>query len=236
MYRAVIVSLVLIWLAFMTATFGIFGVKYPAEVSEIHFLDASAETAVTDSLTAIQFPYKLENTDILIKGLYPYDGPYWEDGSGAEVTGVAALLVENVGSFGIDKARITVCQGKRLLRFNLKTVPPGATVAVLEENMAGFGQEGILYCFGSGALQLQGWDMSDFNFENIGLDELCIKNISDKRLTNIRLFYNDYLQGMYIGGAPYKYIIDELQPGEEVTISPDRYACGISRILCIQTE
>lgn len=187
-------------------------------------------------LSKVSLPYMIPGTSLLLRGIYPYDGAFWEDGSGREVIGVTALLLENIGEYGIDRARVIVSQGKDLLKFNVSKIPPGAEIVVLEQGRAPFTTDVVHFCYGTQYLQLEGWDLSAVAFNDTGMGTLSLTNTTDAPLRNLCLFYKDYLQGMYIGGVANSYTVEEILPGEAISISPQRYAAGGSKILCILTE
>lgn len=204
--------------------------------SDYSLPDESAIVFAPAEQKEITFPVPLQGTDLIVRGIYPYDGAFWEDGSGCLVTGVAAILVENAGSYGIEKANIVVGQGDRLLKFDCTTIPPGAQVVILERNKSGFSRDRVKYCFGSQRLQLEGWDLSVVSWESPDIATLCLTNVTDSPIYGVELLYKDHLQGMYVGGATNSYYIEELLPGETIQITPKRFAGGVSKILCILTD
>lgn len=234
MGRRMIVLFCFIWgIGFLTLLYILVNADLNAD---LNLPDESVIAFAPAEQKEITFPTPLQGTDLIVKGIYPYDGLYWEDGSGCVVTGVAAILVENAGSYGIEKANIVVGQGDRLLRFDGTTIPPGAQVVILERNKSGFSRDMVKYCFGSQRLQLEGWDLSVVNWESPDIGTLCLTNSTDSPICGLHLMYKDYLQGMYIGGATNSYYIEKLLPGETIHIAPKRFAGGVSKILCILTD
>ena len=203
---------------------------------EISFVESLEETLAVPAKEHISFPFLLESTDLVVKGICAYDGPFWEDGSGQEVTGVTALLLENTGSYGMDRVWVVMQQGNRLLRFTANTIPPGATVAVLESDKAVFQKQDIDICYGWHRLQLDGWKHEEILLREIDMGTISLQNTTDETIRNIRLLYKDSLQGMYIGGVTNMHTVKELLPGEIIAVDPERYARGNSKIICVLTD
>jgi hypothetical protein len=87
-------------------------------------------------LSAVSLPHRLPGTDLLIRDIYSHES-------------TTAILVKNIGPYGIESARIVVCQGSRLLKFTAVKILPGADVIVLEEQGTEYYHEPIGYCYGS---------------------------------------------------------------------------------------
>ena len=191
---------------------------------------------VAQELNNISFPSIIPGTSLLLRGLYPYDGAFWEDGSGLQVTGVTALLVENVGEYGIDYARVIVGRGNNLLQFSIEMIPPGAQTVALEQGRTPYSDDIVVYCYGTQYLQLDGWDMPGITCEGADSGTLVLTNITKEPIEDLCIYFKDYLQGIYIGGAVNLCPVDEILPGETVLLSPDRYSTEGSKVLCVLSE
>ena len=80
------------------------------------------------------FPYVIEGTELTVQNISSYDGIFLEDGSDGEVTGVAAMVVENTGDTNVEYAAITISCNGETLEFDASDLPAGATVVVQEKN------------------------------------------------------------------------------------------------------
>jgi len=232
MYRRLIVLTGGLWFLGI----GLFVIVCLQQSNEVTQTPAYIVTGIVSEHTAVNFPCRIPGTDLTALGLFPYDGPFWEDGSGREVVGVTALLLENTGNYGIESANIVFCQGERLLKFAVDTIPPGARVVVPEQGRAVFSEEGLDYCYGTQWLQLDGWDLSSLEMSSPTIGTLEVKNITNKKIEEMQLLYKDYLQGMYVGGTTNYCTISEIEPGETVVITPDRFAAVSSKVLCVLTK
>lgn len=210
-------------------------VAYQMNVDD-EVLQETQVTFVAQELSNVSFPSLIPGTSLLIRGLYPYDGAFWEDGSGVQVTGVTALLVENVGEYGVDHARVIVGRGNRLLQFDIEMIPPGAQTVALEQGRALYSDDFVRYCYGTQYLELEGWDLPGVTCEGVGSGTLVVTNTTNEPHRQVSIFYKDHMQGMYIGGAVNSYSVDEILPDETIVLSPERYSTEGSKVLCILSE
>ena len=69
--------------------------------------------------------------------------------------------------------------------------------------------------------------------EEVDTTTICVQNITDKPLQDIRIYHKSYLlpDELYIGGITYCAGIKYLAPGECVKISPFRYVKDYSKIV-----
>lgn len=187
----------------------------------------------------LQLPYRIPGTTLVAEQLAAYEGPSLENGGSLELVNVAALLLRNTGTDGIESAQITLRWLDGSYYFAADTIPPGARVLVLEQNNRDYGQHIWSECSGtqnSGAGDWTGGHM--LKIEQTGMGELTVTNISDRELYNIRLHYKSYLEppGIYVGGITYKVGIKHLTIDQTVKLSPHKYASGYSGIVKTSAE
>jgi len=165
--------------------------------------------------------------------LVMYEGPFLESGGDVPVSDITALILYNSGDREIAQAEV-VLTGEVELTFFASNIMPGARVLVLEKNAAAWQEWNISGCSGwvneetevtipEGALQIREVDMGT----------LSVTNISREKLTDIWLFYKNYLSegDLYIGGITYLVQIGALESEESVTVKPAHYAAGYSRVI-----
>ena len=183
---------------------------------------------------ALEFPYSVEDTQMTILELAAYEGPFWEDGSGEELGGVAALVVKNTGGTMIHQGKITLCTDLGTLEFMLSWLPPNGTVLIPE-------------CSRAPVDPYQPWSCSGWNTtiypemtgavtaSEQGLGELVFLNHTMQPINSTEAFYKFYDEEscMYIGGNTFSVKLEQLQPGEERVIAPPCYACGYAKVVCI---
>ena len=190
-----------------------------------------------DALVA--FPCRLQYTSLVVCKLISYDGPYLEDGSGENVMGMAALVLENTGTIGIEYARIVLMQNGQQLVFDATYIPPKSTVLVLEENKTAYSDAPVTQCrchtVIPGVFDLA---QRTVQIREEGMCTLQVTNLTDEEMECVRVFYKHYNPeaDMYVGGITYSAVIQNLKPGETRSITPYRYACGYALVVAAVQE
>lgn len=179
----------------------------------------------------LTLPYKIPGTDLVAEKLVAYDGPYLEDDSNAEVVNVMALMLQNTGTAGVSRAQIILQAGKVEFVFEANTIPPGATVCVLEKNKAVFGQKNFTGCSGWTLTEQEGWENWPVSVEELDMGTLAIKNQTNETLESVMLYHKTWLAEIYVGGVTYVYEVPQLEPGQTLRISPEHYARGYSKVV-----
>ena len=187
----------------------------------------------------ISLPVSISGTALMAMELSAYEGPFLEDGSDREVVDIAALVVYNAGSREIKAAQITLQYPDGLYHFYGENLPAGGTVVLLEQNARVFRRDTILGC--------TGWQMTDssnsITGEQITLTEnendgLSIKNLTDRPLHNIHIYYKSWLSppDYYMGGISYCLVIPSLWPGQEMALYPGHYAAGYTKVVSVTAD
>lgn len=184
----------------------------------------------------LHFPFAVEGTTLIVERLAVYDGPFVEDGTDDEVTGIAALVLRNAGISTVIKANIVVEQGTRQLVFRADTIPPGAAVLVLDINRSAYDAADCTNCFGTA--RMQEFPMVRVNVQPHGMGCLLVTNSSPLPLYELCLIHKQWQAppGIFVGGISYQTTIDVLLPGQTVTVWPDHYVSDYSRVVLVTTE
>lgn len=146
-----------------------------------------------------------------------FSGTFPEDGSGREVTNVAAMLVYNSSTEFLDYATVECTIGSGTGTFQITGLPPGATVWVLEkdaqtisEGEAFTARECEQYAYRSDAVMST--DLLSLKADG---STLTVTNVSDKTLENVCVYYKTvHSDGHYFGGISYMLSFGNLVPGE----------------------
>ena len=183
----------------------------------------------------VSFPYDVAGTDLRALQLASYEGPFWEDHGDEEVTAVAALLVENTGGFIAQGAVVLEWEENHLV-FELRDLPPGARVLVLEKDKQRFSGGIPTGCYGW-ETESYPEDMGHVSAEDAGGMYIAVTNHTDGIVPVAEICYRscDPGSGMFTGGTSYRVEVRDLQPGERRIISPYHYASGSSEILYVAT-
>ena len=79
------------------------------------------------------FPIEVSETALWVLQLTDYRGPFLEDPNSQETVHSAAILVENRGGLYISAGAVILQRQEDQLVFEIRDLPPGAKVLVLEK-------------------------------------------------------------------------------------------------------
>lgn len=184
----------------------------------------------------IEFPTVIPGTSLTAERTAVYDGPFLEDGSNDEVSGIVALVLRNGGTQPISKAEVVLQQGDRRLVFRADTVPPGESVLVLEHNRSPYRQLPCSACYGYATYDnLSARIPKGVSVSESGINGVTLWNTTDSVLEDLWVYHKGWLEmpGILVGGITHKTHIDIIEPGEGVQIFPEYYAYGYSKIVQI---
>ena len=188
---------------------------------------------VSDGAESIRLPCRVAGTDLIAQQLVMYEGPYLENGSDTPVTDIIGLILYNDGQQEIAQAEVTLTVGEKLTFF-ASNIMPGMRVLVLESEAKAWREDPITACSGVVNVERQSTlSEQSLKMDILDMGTLSVTNTTQEKLTDIWLFYKNYVpEGeLYVGGITYIDTIESLEPGQTVQIKPDRYAAGYSRII-----
>lgn len=185
------------------------------------------------------FPFALEYTSLVAEKLIAYEGAYLEDGSEENVTDIAALVLTNTGTTGIEYAQIILTQNGQELSFDGTYIPPKSTVLLLEENKQPYSAAPVTACRCRTVIPGV-FDRSErkVQIKETGMCTLEVTNLTDQTLDGVRIFYKHHEgeNDLYVGGITYSVMIPDLASGQTQSITPYRYAAGYSMVVAVVTE
>lgn len=208
-------------------------------IASLESIPEGTDSEVQSALETFVAPVSVSGTNLVIDQIAAYDGPYIEDGTDREVVNVLALVLRNTANVGISHAELTFMRGKEEYRFTADTIPPGASVVVLEKQRKPYIDTSYTSCFGWTVEDDGIWlDKSILEITEVGMGTLSVHNISEKIQENVKIFYKTYLKDTQtlIGGITYTAMIPMITPGAMVEINPFHYASGYTQIVKVQSE
>lgn len=204
-------------------------------------LEKSAEVPVffgmpSEPGATVTFPCTLAD-GLVAEKLAVYDGPFWEDGSGEGVSGVAALMFSNTGPRMIEFGAITVEQGGRALHFFIYDLPPGSRCLVAEWQRQSFSEEETQACRAN-VLRWGYQELSRDEVNYVGTDgKLTVVNRTPKT-RNIVVRYKRYdPEGDYfLGGMAFSAHFFGAEPQNPKSLAPQHYHAGKARVVSVTVE
>lgn len=193
---------------------------------------------ITGNTDSSIFPFAIPDTQLEVLNVGAYDGLFLEDGSDDEISGVAALVLRNCGKAAVEYVSISMTCGNTSLEFEGSDIPSGAMIVLQDKNRTAFSGGAISNCSATVA-ELDKLEMSENSVqitENSN-NSLTIKNVTNKSLPCVRVFYKFYSddEGSFVGGITYVAKITDLHPDETQTILPSHYVAGYSIITMVRT-
>ena len=201
---------------------------------------AFPETEITEpeqeTRPCLEFPHTLPGSGLVMEAQRPYNGPYWEDGSGQVVEGVAGVELYNPSDRMVDFLSVVLdCEGKKLYFF-VYQLPPNSRCLVLEKARQPLGDSSVLDCRELG-FRWNYQELSRIQLDYLGLGtQLTVINRDARRQDHVTVWYKRYVKegDYYLGGIAYSAHMFFLQPQERRTITPEFYEAGNVKIVAIQ--
>lgn len=178
----------------------------------------------------IQLPMEISCTSLVVQSLATYDGPFYEDGSGMEVVDVASLLLYNSSDDWIPYASVIVDTQSCRYCFRAQRIPPHCTVLIPETSAQQYTDGTITNVFGWHTVETAPGEEALVVQEQTDTT-LCIRNVSERELENITVYFRKVIDGIGVGGKPHEFTVPSLSPGEAVTVKPKYYVKGYSCIV-----
>lgn len=177
-------------------------------------------------------PISISCTPLVIKNLSSYDGNFIEDGSGREVQNVAAIMLYNSRDSVVPYAFITLYTEHCRYTFNAYMIPPKSSVLVPEENAQKLTETDIVRSFGWTTAK-QEIRQHSLSIQEDGMCCLRVTNQSGSKIHNLTIYHRTYISegDFYMGGKAFETQISYIAPGNTVTIYPDNYASGYSKVV-----
>ena len=194
---------------------------------------------VTTTTPALQLPYQIPGTGLVVEEVRSYDGLYVEDGTNSEITGVAMILLRNFGKKDIEYATITISYGQFIREFVVTALPASMSAVVQEKNRNPMASGMLLECTASVIESKRVAQLSEHDLAITENDDnsITIENISGKDLPSVRLFYKYFMEDtqLLVGGITFTVNVTDLKAGQSVTVKPSHYLKGNSQIVMAQT-
>ena len=196
------------------------------------------EQTVTKEESAM-FPFALEYTSLVAEKLIAYEGAYLENGLEENVQDIAALVLRNTGTTGIEYVQVVLVINGQEMSFDATYIPPKSTVLLLEENQQPYSNGAVMSCRCRTVIPGV-FDRSERTVEvkETGMCTLEVTNLTDQKMDAVRIFdkHHEGESDLYVGGITYSTVIPDLEAGETRSITPYRYAAGYSMVVAVVTQ
>ena len=192
----------------------------------------------TGKPAGLALPYKIPQYGLVIEKLAPYNGVFVENGSNAEGSNIAMIMVHNDSDIPLEYTRVSVMYGKEELLFDISALPAGEKMVVQEKSAKSI-PEGTATSATALVVQRAEMELSEgiVGIEDNGDNTLTIHNLTDKQIPTVRVFYKYYLEeeGIFVGGIAFTVRITRLAAGGSVKVHPAHYTSQSSRVVMVLT-
>lgn len=184
-------------------------------------------------------PYSIPYKNMEIVSIGQYSGKFVEDGSDENKENVLAIIVKNTSEEVIDYGEINMkIIGKaKNIKFKVTNLKPGACALVMESsgNIEFNPNDKYIYISSKNAMVSNLSTMEsqvDITTEN---EEITVKNLSDKNLNTVYVYYKTMSTGnCYIGGITYRTKFENIASGKSVTSKTLHFSSENSEILKVE--
>lgn len=185
---------------------------------------------------ALDFPFRITDTELTALNFAYYDGPFMEDGSADEVSSVVALVLRNDGENMVESAHISMECDSGTISFRFTDLPSKATILIPELERSRQKPAQVYSCSAQTAQLAEPFSLAHaLRIEEADSTTLKICNTSREMIGELGVYYKtyDFHSDMYIGGKTYRATIANLSPGQTVAISPYRYVKFYARVVAL---
>lgn len=173
---------------------------------------------------------------IAIRRLNAYTGPFFEDGSDADVSNVLALQFRNDGAQAVQYAEYVFDINGEEVAFKLSNLPAGQRCVVLAANRHAFNAGEVLKLKSRMVAQVETLPTADDQLllVNNSDNTITVMNLTDHNIPLARVFYKTYYaeQDSFIGGITYTVEIRNIPAGgSSGAIAPSHFSAEMSRFV-----
>lgn len=184
----------------------------------------SVTETIPANQTGMKFPYTCPDSGLKILSMNKYSGYFIEDGMNYETYDSLAIFIENTTNKYIYYGRIYMkINDKSTAMFDFSYLEPGAKVVVQENtNLLFHATDKIEYSSSTINYKadpekpwLSAKDIIKIETETAATTNIVVTNISGKAIKEIKVYYRNYIDGVYQGGITYRSTFNSLKPNEE---------------------
>lgn len=185
----------------------------------------------------LQFPCEVPGHDLKIERLAPYTGMFVEDGTNAQVTDVAMILLYNSGEQPVEYTEITVKFAEETLVFQITALPAAERMVVQEKNGKSIPNEKPLEASALVVHRAQMAIAPELSVQDNGDNSLTIKNLTDQTIPTVRVFYKYYMEkeDLFVGGIAFTMRVTNLPGNGSLVVNPAHFVSANSRVVMALT-
>lgn len=198
------------------------------------------ENNESTTVGGISLPYSIPYKNMEIVSIGEYSGKFMEDGSDSNKDNVLAIVIKNTSKEVIDYGEITLrISGKKgLVKFKVTNLKPQASALVMESsgNVEFNKDDKYIYVNSKNNMVDDLSTMeSQISITTKG-KKITVKNLSDKNLNTVYVYYKTISQGnSYLGGITYRAKFENVGSGKSVSANTIHFSHTNSEILKVES-
>ena len=186
----------------------------------------------------LKLPYNVENTSLVIENIGQYTGPFVEDGSDTPTANVLSILVKNNSEQVIQYAEIKVkINNKKTVIFKVSNLKAKTSALVMESTgKVEYKEDDKYKVVDSLDATIDKMSMMDKQVAIVSSQDnkIKIKNISDKDLGTVYVYYKNIQNGgAYLGGITYRAKFENMKAGATVEAETSHFYKNGSEIVMV---
>ena len=211
--------------------------------------EKSDETSEANETAKAADPVTVEAEDIDTEGLFEiidgvkvvelfsYSGAYVEDGSNEKVKDIAAVKIINTSADAYQLLDFELETAAGAYSFRVTTLFPGARLTALDLNRKKF--EGSRITGGKAVLNVKFDSLPSVRTDILEISYtdgfINARNISDKDLNDVYVYYKTMDDFGYFGGITYRAFMDGIDVGKIVQTATKNITADSSRVVFVTT-
>lgn len=208
----------------------------PTEPS-VTVAESQPETLPEETKPREEYLFSVDS-NIKIKEISSYTGPYMEDGSDDAVENVMQILVKNIGQEPLQYAKIVLISDGEEAVFEMTTLYPGESMAVLEADRKTCSEDTVYTSVRAENIAYFQYVPSNYE-DKLWIQPLDggfnIKNVSDEDIVGkIVIYFKNYTADRYAGGITYSGTIKNgLKAGEIRQVMSSHFSASDTRVVFV---
>lgn len=188
-------------------------------------------------LSSRTLPQAISDGAITIVSIGEYTGAFVEDGTDLQVSGVAAVVLQNTGDKPIQHGTITLSAGEeKLYTFSISTLPVGSSALVLETEKKLLDTNKELTSFTADVTKSEKFETNSDKIKITAKDGVIkITNLTDTDFRGVYVRYKNFTAGnVYFGGITYSASFDNVSAKGNYEYKAAHFYKDYSHIVMVQ--
>lgn len=190
-----------------------------------------------NEVSSFTYPKELEESQLTIRAMGTYTGPYVENGSNLNIKDTLGIVVHNNSNKMIEVCYLTFeSKDGTTLSFLASSIPANADVFILEMNQYKVQDDDSFEYKNSTSTYVQDTQNYNNTIKVTCRDKaFAVENTSDKAYNKIYVCYKNKVNNIYFGGITYRVTFENVKPNTIVKRSGNHFNV-LSEVVYVTVE